>query len=291
MNSFSCFGEVLWDVFPDQEIIGGAPLNVALRLFSFNNNVSIISAIGNDVLGEKLKNYLKENNLSINNLQQNEYNTGCVNVTLNTKGSASYEIKSPAAWDYIKATPEAIESVKNSDMFIFGSLACRNKTSKNSLITLLNHSKISVFDVNLRSPFYSIQLLCELMHYADFIKFNDEEINLICSSLNSGFSSIEDNMNYILETYNAKTICVTLGENGAILLYDNTYYKSNGYKVKVKDTVGAGDSFLATLLHNIVETNNIKSALETACAVGALVASKRGANPKVSEKEIQEILE
>jgi len=175
-------------------------------------------------------------------------------------------------------------------MFVFGSLVCRNNSSKNALISLLKHSKYNVFDVNLRAPFYSIELLIELMQYADFIKFNDDEINFICAKLNSGFSTFEENMTFIKDTFNAEIVCVTLGEKGAMLLNNSKLYKNDAYKVIVKDTVGAGDSFLATLLHHIAIKTKMEEALNTACAVGALVASKRGANPKLNEKEIESIL-
>ena len=291
MTSFTCFGEVLWDVFPDHQKIGGAPLNVALRLKSFSKAVTIISAVGNDDLGKKLTDFLKENNLSTDYIQiNNNYETGQVNVSLDHKGSASYEIKFPAVWDYIAATDKTIALVGQSDVFIFGSLVCRNDTSKNTLFTLLNVANFKVFDVNLRPPFFSFELLNQLMHKADFIKFNDEELLLVAKHLNTGLTSIEDNMHYISKTFNASHICVTKGDKGAILLVDGNFYSSLGYKVNVKDTVGAGDSFLGTLLYKIKSNIPYEQALNYACAVGALVAGSEGANPKLLENDIKKLL-
>ncbi|HMB99791.1 MAG TPA: PfkB family carbohydrate kinase, partial [Flavobacteriaceae bacterium] len=170
MSSFTCFGEVLWDVFPDREKIGGAPLNVALRLKSYHNDVAIISSIGNDSLGKKLKNFINQNGLVSNCLQTDkDLSTGRVNVTLDHQGSASYEISQPVAWDNIQLSETSIERVKQSDVFIFGSLACRNSVSKQTLLELLDHAKFKVFDVNLRPPFYNLELLQELMRKVDFI--------------------------------------------------------------------------------------------------------------------------
>lgn len=290
MKTFTCFGEVLWDLFPDDEIIGGAPLNVALRLQSFKNDVVVISAIGNDNLGNKLKDYLNSNGLTSSYIQNNNYKTGSVKVTLSSSGSASYEIEAPVAWDFIEAADNAINHVKFSDVFIFGSLVCRNDYSKKALLILLKHAKYKVFDVNLRSPFYSIQLISELMQHADFIKFNDEELDFICEKLNSNYSTVENKMIFISKAYQAETICVTLGDKGAIILKNNVFYRNHGYKVTVQDTVGSGDSFLATLLHHIINENTIDNALNFACAVGALVASKKGANPELKVKEIKTIL-
>lgn len=100
MSRIVCFGEVLWDVFPTHKKIGGAPLNVANRLQALGNEVTMISAIGEGENGEKLLNYIKEVAINPSCIQvHNEYKTGKVKVMLNEKGSASYDIKYPRAWD------------------------------------------------------------------------------------------------------------------------------------------------------------------------------------------------
>ncbi|WP_336066529.1 carbohydrate kinase [Mesoflavibacter sp. CH_XMU1404-2] len=291
MTSFTCFGEVLWDMFPDNKKIGGAPLNVALRLNAFGNDISIISAVGNDILGEKLIAYLKENKINSSNIQlKDNYQTGQVNVTLDSKGSASYEIKSPTAWDNIEINKQNLEQVRQSDVFIYGSLVCRNEVSKSTLFKLLKVAKFKVFDVNLRPPFFSFELIFELMHSADFIKFNDEELELILKELNQNFTSIEDKMTYISYTFNASHVCVTRGDKGAILLSNSNFYESLGFRVNVVDTVGAGDSFLATLLYKIINEKASNKAIDYACAVGAIVAASEGANPKILDEDIKLIM-
>jgi len=287
MNTFTCFGEVLWDVFPEHKKIGGAPLNVALRIKSFNNDVAIISSTGKDELGEKLTAFLNQKKLRTDHVQTNKsYPTGEVTVILDSKGSASYEIKEPVAWDDIELRPEDIELVKNSDVFIYGSLVCRNRVSRNSLFQLLNYASFKVFDVNLRPPYFTYDLLNDLMMKADFIKFNDEELEQITKNLNSECHSIEDNMTFISKRYNTQYVCVTKGGSGATLLIDGHFYNNSGYKVEVKDTVGAGDSFLGSLIHKIANNSNPQESLDFACAVGALVASAKGANPKIRNIDI-----
>ena len=291
MYTFTCFGEVLWDVFPDHEKIGGAPLNVALRLNSFGDKVAMISAVGNDRLGDQLIHYLKENNLTSEFVQVNqEYQTGKVNVTLDKNKSASYEIKYPVSWDFIELNDENIHLVKNSKVFIFGSLICRNAVSKKTLDGLLNYANFKVFDVNLRPPFYSFELLHELMQKADFVKFNDEELELIAKNLNSGFHTIEENISFIAQKFNLSHICVTRGGNGAILWIKGEFYFNSGYPIVVKDTVGAGDSFLASLVYKLTHNIHPQDALNFACAVGALVAGSEGANPKISESDIMQMM-
>ena len=285
-----CYGEVLWDVFPTHKKIGGAPLNVALRLNSFGVNANIISSVGNDQNGRELLEYVTENNLDASTIQINDqYQTGCVNVKLDEKGSASYEIAYPVAWDKIQLTNNSLESVKASDTFIFGSLACRDEISKNTLLKLLTHAKFKVFDVNLRPPYFSMDLILDLMKKADFIKCNDDELKEICTELRCSEHKMKDQIKFLSKETNTGKVCVTKGKDGAILLYDNNLYYNKSYPIKVVDTVGAGDSFLASLISKLLVGENPNEALDYACAVGALVASKKGANSKLTDAEISEI--
>lgn len=291
MYTFTCFGEVLWDVFPDHEKIGGAPLNVALRLKSFGNDVAMISAVGNDDLGKQLISYINENKLTSTYIQVHDgYQTGKVNVTLDPNGSASYEIKYPVSWDYIALNDENLKLVKESKVFIYGSLICRHSVSKDTLFKLLDQANFKVFDVNLRAPFYSFELLNDLMSKADFVKFNDEELALVVKNLNPVLKSIEDQMTFIARKFNVSHICVTRGGEGAVLWIKGQFYYNSGYLIKVKDTVGAGDSFLASLIYNITKEATPQYALDFACAVGAMVAGSEGANPKITLTNISKMI-
>ena len=291
MHTFTCFGEVLWDVFPDHEKIGGAPLNVALRLKSFGNDVAMISAVGKDDLGKQLISYINENKLTSTYIQVHDtYQTGKVKVTLDRKGSASYEIKYPVSWDYIALNDENIKLVKESKVFIYGSLICRHSVSKDTLFKLLDQANFKVFDVNLRAPFYSFELLHDLMSKADFVKFNDEELDLVVKNLNPELRSIEDQIIFISRKFNVSHICVTRGGEGAVLWINGQFYYNSGYLIKVKDTVGAGDSFLASLIYNITKGATPQYALDFACAVGALVAGSEGANPKIKLTDISKMI-
>lgn len=282
-----CFGEVLWDVFPTHEKIGGAPLNVAIRLRSLKNEVNIISKIGNDSKGENLVAFIDEKGVGIEGIQVDKHHkTGKVTVKLNQKGSASYDIKFPRAWDNIELTEEVTKMVESSDAFVYGSLVARNDTSKETLIELLNYARYKIFDVNLRPPYHTQELLIEFMNKADFIKFNDDELFEISKYIGSKYNSIEQNIKYVAEQTNTKHICVTKGRHGAVLLYNDKLYYNSGYLIKVVDTVGAGDSFLATLINYLLKKENPQKAIDTACAVGALVAQSEGANPIISQSDI-----
>ncbi|MDH5367485.1 MAG: carbohydrate kinase [Cyclobacteriaceae bacterium] len=291
MFSAICFGEVLWDIFPTYKNIGGAPLNVALRLQSFGINTYMISRIGNDENGNELLQYINENAVNTSNIQRDKiFKTGCVNVTLDNNGSAFYEIEYPVAWDKIEISDKVIETVKSSDVFIYGSLASRDEVSKSTLLNLLQYSNYNVFDVNLRAPYYSMDLLLSLMSKSDFIKCNDEELNEICVALNYNSDSTIEQIKFLSQHSQTQQICVTKGEHGADLFYKGRFYTNAGYPTKVADTVGAGDSFLATLIGKLLNNIAPDEALNYACAVGALVASKEGANPRLIDSEILALL-
>lgn len=292
MAKIICFGEVLWDIFPDgKKTIGGAPLNVALRLASFNNNVIMVSAVGNDDNGAKLLKYLNDNGLDTSYIQElKDYSTGEVRVKLNDKGAATYDIEHPRAWDKIKLTDGLKSAVSSADALVFGSLITRDEVSRHTLMALINEAPFKVFDVNLRPPHYSPEILVELMQHADFIKFNDEELYEIAGYFNSKYNNLEQNLHFVAAQTNTDKICVTKGEHGAVLFIDGKLFYNSGYQIKVKDTVGAGDSFLATLISQLLNTIEPQKALDTACGVGALVAQSEGANPKLKLNAIQDFV-
>ena len=162
--------------------------------------------------------------------------------------------------------------------------------SKNTLAALLNVAKYKIFDVNLRSPHYAKKTIVDLMQTADFIKFNDDELNEICEDLNSNKKSLEQNIKFISKETNTPTVCVTLGSHGAVLYANNTFYYNCGFKVNVVDTVGSGDSFLASLVIKLLNGEDPQYALNHACAIGAIVAQSEGANPVILQSEIDEFL-
>ena len=286
-----CFGEVLWDIFPSDKKIGGAPLNVALRLQSLGINTDIISKVGKDINGAILVDYIQENRVSTGCIQKdNSLQTGKVTVLLDQDGSATYEIDHPVAWDKIELTNTLQDLVSNADVFVFGSLSCRDKVSRSTLYQLVKTSKFNVFDVNLRAPYYTNDILLHLMNVSDFIKFNDEEIIEISGFNNLKYSSLEEYIKAMSKFTKTNQICVTRGAEGAILYLNDTFYYNKGIKVNVVDTVGAGDSFLAALISKLLKKEDPQMALDFACAIGSIVAGKEGANAIINEEEIKLIL-
>ena len=290
-KSAICFGEILIDKFPDESRIGGAPLNVAARMSSFGIDTGMISKIGNDEEGELLLQFLEERKVDTSLIIRDpELPTGIVEVKLDKSGSASYTINYPAAWDKIEISEAMLEKVKHADCLICGSLVCRDDTSRDSLFQLLKYAKFKVIDLNLRPPYYSEKLLISLMEQADLIKFNDDELYEIGELLGCKSSGLEQIISFIAHRFDVQKICVTKGSHGAVLYDNGDLYYNSGFKIKVKDTVGAGDSFLATLISGILNENDLQEVIQKACAVGALVASKEGANPVLKEETIKNFI-
>jgi fructokinase len=289
MKTVLCFGEVLWDAFGDVKKAGGAPMNVAWHLMQQGIPVYMASRVGMDTSGDELIGFLKESDLYSTLIQQDEQLPTCeVTVQLDEHQHARYVIPEPVAWDNIQPEDELIDKAKEVDAIVFGTLASRGATTRNTLFTLMdeNTGPLRIFDVNLRAPHYSEDTIGTMAAKADVIKMNEEEADLLIGSSNG---NLRDKIIEFQKKFHSKTICVTRGGNGAILWHDDEFYEHPGFKVQVADTVGAGDAFLATLIAGLLEERPPQQILNKACAIGAFVASHRGANPVYDADRINQI--
>lgn len=284
-NKILCFGEMLWDIFPDGAVPGGAPMNVAIGLKKLGSDVFILSSCGKDELGKNLLEYLNENGLSTEFVQQSNYPTGAVNVHLSESKDATYEIVFPSAWDYIEK-PEALPEF---DILVYGSLSCRNKTSFETLFSLLNTTAIKVFDVNFRAPFIDQGIVEQLLKRADLVKMNHEELFQISAWNGLESKDLELAADLVFKKYSLKMLCVTRGAEGAFLKTADEVLYQSGFKVKTIDTVGAGDAFLSGFIHYYMGKKPLKDTLEFACLLGAWVASQKGANPPFTYENIEKL--
>ena len=283
-----CYGELLWDELPQGRIIGGAPFNVAQRLHSLGVAVTMISSVGGDDLGRQALEIVREQDMPIKHIQTHKHwATGTVQVALNEAGSASYTILEPVAWDGIELTPALMQQTKDCELFIFGSLAARHQKSRSTLEELVALARDSVFDVNLRPPHYDLSWIMKMIAMVSVVKFNDEELALIFEARHGQKGSIHQQLDWLLHLDPDKIWCVTLGAHGAQLYVNGAWYKHSGYQVEVADTVGAGDTFLATLIKGLLLNKRPpEDALDQAVAYGAVVASKTGANARVTAQDI-----
>ncbi|MGZ3752253.1 MAG: carbohydrate kinase family protein, partial [Mucilaginibacter sp.] len=237
-----CFGEVLWDTFEDGKKAGGAPMNVAMHLVQQGVEVAFASRIGEDPSGDELVEFLKLNNLFSDLIQRDDQLPTCeVTVELDANQQATYVIPQPVSWDNIQTDSVLTQTAEDASAIIFGSLACRDVITRDTLLNLLNETKaLKIFDVNLRAPHYTLSTIETLTARADVVKMNEDEAKLLIGGSNH---SLKDQINEFRSKYHCQTICVTRGEHGAIVWHDHNFYESPGCQVQVSDTVGAGDSF------------------------------------------------
>jgi len=301
MNTeFYTFGEILWDCLPSGRHAGGAPFNVAAHIAQLGVSVSLLSAVGQDALGDEILEVAKNKGVNVEFLGRARIGlpTGTVLATVDALGNATYELVQPVAWDEIIVSTEAVDAVAKAGAFIFGSLASRSPYNLEQLDRLLAVTgPLKFFDVNLRPPFADPQRIVELARHADVLKLNHDEVGQIASWLQTGEATpnppadadaVAKACATLSEATNTPRICVTMGSAGAALWDRGSLLTAPAPKVVVKDTVGAGDAFMAGLIVGLTRGADPQTVLETACRLGAIVASHDGATPLLPEALIRE---
>jgi fructokinase len=290
-TEFYAFGEILWDCLPSGRHAGGAPFNVTAHLAQLGASASLISCIGRDALGDEILQVAQDKGVNTQFVTRARIGlgTGTVIVTVDANGNATYELVQPAAWDEIRVSDEALESVSKARALIFGSLAGRSPYNLEQLARLLEVTgPLKFFDVNLRPPFADPPLVMELAKSADVLKLNDGEVGQLAHWLRTGElipdtprtpDAIAGACATIAEATNASHICVTMAEEGAAMWDRGNIVTAPAPKVIVKDTVGAGDAFMAGLMVGLTRGMETRKVLENACRLGAFVASHNGATP------------
>lgn len=275
-----CYGEILWDVLPDGPQPGGAPLNVAYHLNKMGLATSIISKIGNDSNGERLVNLMDRWGINLQFLQVDTvYPTSEVLARMNGN-EVGYEIVFPVAWDFIAGNSKIQSVINPSTYLVYGSLASRNDASRDTLLSLLETDAIKVFDINLRPPFISQDLLKILFDQADIVKLNQSELELVQIIFNGPLSTEANQVKFIQQRFNVSEVIITKGEFGASYYTRDKAYHLWGNEVKVTDTIGSGDSFLAAFIANHSLKAQPEIILKNAIAMGAFIATKKGGCPE-----------
>ncbi|GEP98317.1 carbohydrate kinase [Chitinophaga cymbidii] len=284
-HSIACFGEVLWDLLPSGPQPGGAPMNVAYHLHKLNRNPAMISRTGKDERGRKLLDILQNKGVCTDYIQQDDtVPTGIVNAQQHANGDMTYEIVAPAAWDHITADDRTAAMVEQADYFVFGSLACRHPASRETLFQLLEKARTKVLDINLRAPHYDRPLIESLLQKADILKLNIDELELV-SGWYPGAVSITARLAHLRERFSIPVIVLTMGANGAMLDINGKTYNHPGYKMKVVDTVGSGDAFLAATLSMMQDNAGPADTLDFANRLAATITTYKGACPDYDIKE------
>ena len=287
-------GEVLWDLFPEGKQLGGAPANFAYITNLLGDRGIVASRIGNDALGDEIQQRLRTLGLELSYLQSDSaHPTGTVRVRVDPEGQPKFEITELVAWDFLEWTPAWESLAQQADAVCFGSLAQRSPASRETIHKFLGAARqgaARIFDVNLRQAYYSAKVLSESLRLADIVKLNDEELPHVVELLGIPHHGEQSSAERLRFAYGLKLVCVTRGAQGSLLVSESERHEHPGVRVKVADTVGAGDAFTAGLVHHFLRGGSLAAMNEAANRLGAWVASRVGATPSPDDAELRRIL-
>lgn len=276
-------GELLWDVFPTHKKAGGAPINFVYHASQLGAEGYAISAVGNDVLGTEILQELDKSHINYY-ISTIEYPTGSVKVELKD-GIPAYTIIEGVAWDHIPLTQDAVELMKRADAVCFGTLAQRAPESRETLGALLAYvpaDALRFFDINIRQSYYSKELIESLLEKANVFKINDEELELLRPMFGLQ-GSADDICNWFMKTYSLKYLILTAGADYSTIYAPGEKSTISTPRVKVADTVGAGDSFSGAFVYSVLTGKSLREAHEKAVETAAFVCTQEGAWPPYSK--------
>ena len=287
-------GELIWDFLPGGKQLGGAPTNFACMSRLLGNQSAVASRIGRDALGTEALARLAGLGVSTEYLQvDREHPTGTVRVRLDEHGEASFALNENSAWDYLEWTSGWAELSLKADVVCFGTLGQRVEPARRTIIRFLEATRpaaVRVFDVNLRHTFFNREMLARSLRLATIVKLNQPELLTLGGMLGFGADTEERMAKRLLREFKLELVAITRGERGSLLVTGDEVSDHGGVRVKVKDTIGAGDAFIAALAHYYLRRAPLSHISEAANRVGAWVASQEGATPTSGAQTLNRLL-
>jgi fructokinase len=285
---FVGLGEVLWDLLPDGKQLGGAPANFAYHAQAQGARGLPVSCVGKDELGREIAVQLTAVGLDTHFLATTDtLPTGTVDVKLDAAGVPTFTICAPVAWDAIPFTPEMKELAGRADGVCFGSLAQRDARSRASIGAFLDATRpdaLRIFDVNVRQEYYSLEVLECSLRRANVFKLNDQELPIVAKLLGLGCAEPRAALPELARRYDLRLVALTCGGEGSLLFSAGRFSEHAGVKAEVVDTVGAGDSFTATLAVGLLNGGELDALNRNANQVAAFVCAHAGATPVYEER-------
>jgi fructokinase len=294
-------GELLWDLLPEGPRLGGAPANFTVMASRLGNHAAILSRIGRDWLGRRAIEQLEPFPVDVGNVQVDPaHETGRVIVKLDA-GQPSYTILEPAAWDFLELSDDWVRLAERAGAICFGSLAQRSIASRQTVQALVAQTQeacVRVFDVNLRAPFFSSEVIQESLELATVMKMNDAEVPMVLDLLGLELSSGDDRVpdrlgldrlrlaaqRLLAEFPALRMVAVTRGGEGSLLVTRDEWHEHPGYPVTVSDTIGAGDAFTAAIVHYLLRGASLATLNEAGNRWGGWMASQSGAMPELTDE-------
>lgn len=287
-------GEALWDILPEGKKLGGAPANFAYHVSQFGLQSRVVSAVGDDKLGNEIQDNFRDKGLHAL-IEKVAYPTGTVQVELDAEGVPCYDIKENVAWDNIPFTEKLKQLAGRTRAVCYGSLAQRNVVSRQTINAFLDampdgKGQYKVFDINLRQGFYNREILCNSMQRCNILKINDEELVTVSRMFGYPGIDLQDKCWILLAKYRLEMLILTCGVNGSYVFTPGNVSFVETPKVEVADTVGAGDSFTAAFLAAVLKGKTVAEAHQLAVNVSAYVCTQNGAMPRLPEHLLNRIM-
>jgi fructokinase len=295
-------GEVLWDIIGAEKHLGGAPFNFAAHCHRLGTRSAIVSRVGQDELGDEILAQAWKLEMDTSLIQRDtEHPTGQVHVTLDPDGQPKFDICTGVAYDYLAADPQALARIRVADVVYFGTLAQRHPVTRQSISALLEATPLRqpfdkaqdtaqaliVCDLNLRPPHYSVEVVRGSLSRCHLLKLNDDELRTVRRMLEQDDLDEDAFLLHLLEAYDLRLVCVTLGARGCILRTCQERAIAPGYACQVVDTVGSGDAFTAALIVKFLAGWPLAEVADFANLVGAYVATQRGATPPITPAALE----
>lgn len=277
-------GEVLWDVFPDVAHFGGAPANFACHAAALGADAWVVSAVGQDELGDRALDQLRSADVRIEAIERAPDPTGIVDVILDAQKQASYVFAERVAWDHIGWDSKLSALSNRCDAVCYGTLAQRHPQSRHSIQQFLEATRddaLRLFDVNLRQHFYDHQTVCASLSKATLVKLNSDELPVIVRMLELAPSSEADALRGLCARYELRGGALTRGSRGSLLLWDGELHEEPPVQIAVADTVGAGDAFTAALVMGLLRGAPLPEVHHHASAIARHVCTQFGATPSL----------
>ena len=277
-------GEVLWDLLPSGKQLGGAPANFAYHARQLGAAGAVVSAVGNDPLGDEIEDRLQAADLACAFTRDRGHPTGTVSVKLDEKGVPSYVIHQPVAWDFIELRPGREQFQAVADVVCFGTLAQRSPRSRESIRRYLRETRpqcLRVFDVNLRQDYFDADVVRESLQLANVLKINDQELPVVTRLLGYGDATEADAMARLIDEFSLRLLALTRGAHGSTLATAGETDHHGGVATTLVDTVGAGDAFTAALAIGMLRDEPLARLNAAANRLAAYVCARPGATPAI----------
>jgi fructokinase len=275
-------GEILWDLLPAGQQLGGAPANFAYHARALGARSRVLSRVGRDALGAEILQRLQTLGLPASDIQIDpSAPTGTASVELSSDGQPRFTIHENVAWDRLALEKAALAAVAEADAVSFGTLAQRREPSRGTVQALLaavRPGALRILDLNLRQNYFSRDVIETSLRLANIVKCNEAELPVLAEMLGLR-GSVPRQIEQLARQRAQRLICLTRGAHGSLLYAEGQWADDPGEPVVVKDTVGAGDAFAAALALGLLAGQPLAAVNRRANQVARFVCSCEGATP------------